>query len=346
LQKATLMATASTKALPWARIVIVDYRSGEHLQACIEALKTQTFDNFEAIIVDNDCPLGAARALTLPDDRFRVMSSPNNLGYAGGSNLGARGAETPWLIMLNPDAAPDPNWLAALKQATETYSDSVMFGTTLIQADDPARLDGYGDVLSIFGVAWRGGTDQSVSQAPDHDLDVFGPCGAGAMYRRDIFDAMGGFEERFFCYLEDVDLAWRIGRQGGRCVQVKDARASHVGGVSSQDQPAFPLYHSARNAVWMIAGTAPLALVVPMLLLNLFARIYLILRGSYGPSWRAVLRGVRDGWLGIGPHLFTRRRQARQYPRLGDAPRNAAPIWSVAALRESRIVGTKAKPTP
>lgn len=331
---------------PWARIVIVDYRSGEHLKACIDALEMQAFGRFEAVIVDNDCPDGAARKLTLPDARFRVLTSPDNLGYAGGSNLGARGAETPWLIMLNPDAAPDPNWLAALKRATEIYTDSVMFGTTLIQADDATRLDGYGDVLSIFGVTWRGGTNALISQAPEHDLEVFGPCGAGAVYRRDIFAAMGGFEESFFCYLEDVDLAWRIGRQGGRCIQVREARAIHVGGASTQDQPEFPLYHSARNAIWMIAGTAPASLVAPMLALNLFARLYLVLRGSYGTSRGAVLRGVRDGWTGIGPHLFARRRQARHYPRLGTVPYNTAPIWSIAALRENRIVGTPASNTP
>lgn len=330
----------------WARIVIVDYRSGEHLNACINAMMRQTLTSFEVIVVDNDCPDGAARALTLPDARFRVLSSSDNLGYAGGSNLGAHGAETPWLIMLNPDAAPDPNWLAALKQATETYPDAVMFSTTLIQAENPTRLDGYGDVLSIFGVAWRGGTNQLVSQVPEYDLDVFGPCGAGAMYRQDVFARMGGFEESFFCYLEDVDLAWRIGQQGGRCIQVRNACASHVGGASTQSQPEFPLYHSARNAVWMIAGSAPAALILPMLALNLIARVYLTLRGSYGASRGVVLRGLRDGWTGIWPHLFARRRKARQYPILGAIPAHAAPIWSLTSLRENRIVGTPAKDTP
>jgi GT2 family glycosyltransferase len=326
---------------PWVRIVIVDYRSGAHLEACVDALLKQTYENFEVIIVDNDCPEGAARKLDLSDARFTLLSAATNTGYAGGSNLGARHAKTPWLIMLNPDTVPLSNWLSTLQKATDKYPDTVMFGTTLLKADEPETLDGFGDVLSIFGATWRGGTNQPLSEAPNHDLEVFGPCGAGAMYRRDVFDAMGGFEESFFCYVEDVDLAWRIGLHGGRCIQVHDALAHHVGGASTLEQPEFSLYHSARNAVWMIAGTAPALMIVPMLALNVFVRIYLSVRGSYGKNRGAVLRGLRDGWRGIGPHLFYRRRQTPNNPRLGPTPPNARPTWSVNALRNTKIVGTR-----
>jgi len=291
----------------WVRIVIVDYKSGPHLQACIDALKTQTNSNFEVVIVDNNCPEGAAQNLSNLDSRFHVLSSEVNLGFAGGCNFGAQKAQTQWLIMLNPDTVPDPEWLEHLYQAAQTYPDISMFGTTLVSAQSPGLLDGYGDVLSIYGIAWRGGSGAPISVAGDEDLLVFGPCGAAAMYRTNAFNAVGGFDTDFFCYIEDVDIAWRLRLQGSDCVQVRAAICAHVGSVSTADNPSFRYYHTARNSIWMIVKCAPLWMVPLMLSLNLTSHIYLRLRGAYQGSGSVRARGIKDGLKGI-PRAWRKRK--------------------------------------
>lgn len=327
----------------WARIIIVDYRSSLYLQDCLIALQNQSFDNFEVVIVDNNDHDQDILPVALPDDRFKLVKSPLNSGYAGGSNFGAKGATTSWLIMLNPDTRPHSDWLAELNIASEIYRDAVMFGTTLTQAGSEGHLDGFGDALSILGLAWKCGVNQRIANAPNSDRYVFGPCGAAAMYSRNIFEAMGGFEADFFCYMEDVDFAWRVGRSGGQCVQVHKAYCAHVGGVSSHDQPDFSQYYTARNTVWMIAASSPRHLLVPMLVLNFIAKTYLGVRGRYGSSRSAVFRGLIDGWVGIIPHLTARRKRLSKTPSLGLKRGMEKPIFSLAALRERRIVSQPIK---
>jgi len=93
-----------------------------------------------------------------------------------------------------------------------------MFGSTQIDAQRPDRVDGFGDVVSIYGTAWRGASGSPVSGLPVDDREVFAPCAAAALYARDPFLATGGFEDSFFCYVEDVDLGFRLRLGGAQCI--------------------------------------------------------------------------------------------------------------------------------
>ena len=102
------------------------------------------------------------------------------------SNLGARGGTAPWIATLNPDAMPRPDWLAELRAATERYPWARMFGSTQIDANDPSRVDGFGDLLAAFGTAWRSGGGLPVSALPESDREPFSPCAAAALYARSV----------------------------------------------------------------------------------------------------------------------------------------------------------------
>jgi GT2 family glycosyltransferase len=236
--------------MPWVRIVLVHYHAGPVLAETVAALAGQTDGDFEAVIVDND---GSAARLALPDGRFRLVLAGKNLGFAAGSNLGARGAATPWLAMLNPDATPEPDWLANMRRATARYPRAAMFGSTQLNAANPRILDGAGDCYSIYGIAWRGGHGAPAVSVRE-DARVFAPCGAAALYRRDVFEAAGGFAESFFCYLEDVDLGFRLNLLGEEAIQVADARVRHVGGAPT----AFARGLILRNSVYVAVRCLPL----------------------------------------------------------------------------------------
>ena len=106
--------TLASPTPPTITVIIVAYNSGDFLQPCVDALATQSFTDFEAVIVDNASTDGAVDSLTLPDDRFRIDRPGENLGFAGGNNRAARASHARWIALLNPDTRVAPNWLEAL----------------------------------------------------------------------------------------------------------------------------------------------------------------------------------------------------------------------------------------
>lgn len=277
--------------LPWVRVVIVNYNAGALLQAAIDGLSRQDMQDFEAVIIDNASTDGSIDRLLLPDPRFRIQLAGANIGFAAGCNLGAAGAKTLWVAMLNPDAVPSPDWLSQLRAATERYPLVNLFGSTQLMAGAQATLDGAGDNYSIFGIAWRGGYGAS-ALAVDEDYEVFSPCAAAALYRQDAFAAAGGFAENYFCYLEDVDLGFRMRLLGHRCRQVALARVSHAGSAIAGRASPFTHYHSTRNGLYLLIRCMPGPLL--FMALPLFIAAQFLLMTRRGAS-QVRLKGLADG---------------------------------------------------
>ncbi len=319
-------------ASPWVRVIIVNFNGGVFLRSALAGLAAQTMVNFEAVIVDNASTDGSLEGLKLPDARFRIIRARSNIGFAAGANLGAQDAQTPWVAMLNPDATPEPQWLGKLREATTRYADVALFGSTQLMAEAPLILDGAGDNYSVYGLAWRGGYGTSAAYV-DKDIEVFSLCAAAALYRRDVFIDVGGFAESFFCYLEDVDLCFRLRLQGQRAMLIADARVLHVGSAIAGTS-TFAYYYTARNGIWLLTRCMPWQLLLLVAPLHLASQIWLILRGHH---WRARIAGIKEG-------LRTIHTQWPARHKLQD--RNRLPVlqlcrmlaWSPRALSQRRIV--------
>lgn len=308
---------------PWVRIVIVNHNAGAMLQDCVDALASQTMPDFEAVIVDNASTLSPISGLRLPDDRFHIRRAADNIGFAAATNLGAKGSTAPWISALNPDTKPRPAWLAELRSATERYNWATMFGSTQLAMANPDIVDGFGDVLSAFGSAWRSGNGRSVRELPDSDCEVFSPCAAAALYATPSFEREGGFDESFFCYLEDVDLGFRLRLTGERCVQVRRAEVLHAGSAISGHFSDFSVFHSYRNRVWLFAKNVPWPLLPPILGMQSVGIALSLARPSARRYRRAALRGV---WAGLkGLPLALRSRTSIQRSRMTST-------WQVARM--------------
>jgi len=293
------------------RVIVVNYNGGDHLARCVSALDAQTMSDFEAVIADNGSTDGSLSELPALDGRLRVMEFGENLGFAAANNRAAKGATTPWIATLNPDAFPEPDWLAKLMAAADRFPDVAMFGSTQIDDGDPSRFDGTGDALWFAGIPWRGGHGRRVTDLPDY-AETFSPCAAAALWRRDRFEAAGGFDERYFCYCEDIDLGFRFRLAGERCVQVADAEVRHVGAGLSGRRSAFTLYHGARNRIWTMIKNMPLPLLIVAAPIHMAvtlvypARLFLLKGGVSAGA--AHYRGVGDAIFGLGPILAERQR--------------------------------------
>ena len=310
---------------PWARVIIVNFDGGALLQRCVDALGRQTLADFEAVIVDNASRDGSIEALRLPDDRFRVEQAGANLGFAAASNRGAEASTAGWLAMLNPDAEPDTAWLEELRRATARHPGVRMFGSTQIDAAHPDRVDGFGDVYSIFGTAWRGASGSPVALLPKGDREVFAPCAAGALYAREAFDAAGGFDATFFCYLEDVDLGFRLRLRGERCVQVRKAEIAHVGSAITGRNSDFFLWHSQRNRIWVMIKNIPSPLLWLVLVLQLAVAPLVVLRRGRR-HWASALKGVVAGLRDL-PRAWRNRRNVQGQRVLTNAEVGRLLVW-------------------
>jgi N-acetylglucosaminyl-diphospho-decaprenol L-rhamnosyltransferase len=295
---------------PAVTVVIVAYESGDFLQPCVDALAAQSFGDFEAVVADNGSCDGSVARLHLPDARFRVQDMGANLGFALANNRVAEASGSEFLALLNPDAQPDPGWLQALVEAARRYLQAASFGSVQQRLDNLSVLDGVGDVWHVAGLAWRAGEGWPATRTPG-DGEIFSPCGAAALYRRDAFLRAGGFDPRFFCYCEDLDLGHRLRAGGATSRRVAGAVVRHAGSGVSGRYSDFTMFHGHRNRIWTFVKNTPdgwFWLFLPYhVAFNLLYLGSAVRRGVFGPVWRSYLAAI----VGLGPFLADRRTLAR-----------------------------------
>ena len=294
-------------------VIIVNWNGEKFLYRCLTALMEQTVKPHEIILVDNASSDGSIEiARRFPS--VRLMLQDQNTGFARGNNLAIEAApvDSEWISLINPDAFADPRWLEALLVAIESNPGFDMFASKLINADNPTMLDGAGDTYHISGRVRRMGHGTIVPTVTESVREVFSPCAAAALYRRSALREMGGFDEEYFCYLEDVDLGFRLRLAGYRCLYVPQSVAHHVGsGTTGGQHSDFALYHGHRNLVWTFVKDMPgilFWLLLPLhVLLNLVSIFWFAFRGRGGVIWRA----KRDAFLGL-PKMWRKRQHIQK----------------------------------
>lgn len=280
-------------------VIIVNYNGEKFLQQALDSLRNQTFRDFEVLVVDNASTDGSVDDLDCDGiPGFRLLRQARNLGFAGGSNAGAAESRGVWLAMLNPDAAARPDWLERVMAATERHPDVNMFTCAQYALEDPGIMDGAGDCYLGFGIPWRGGF--GLPGPVPEEGECFSPCGASALFRRSVFVAHAGFDERFFCYCEDVDLGYRMRLAGERCVFVPDAVILHAGSGITGRTSEFAIFHGTRNRLWIYAKNTPLPLLILTLPGHVLLTLAILLRGLATGRAGPTFRGLKAGIAGLG----------------------------------------------
>jgi GT2 family glycosyltransferase len=294
-------------------VVIVNWNGDRFLERCLSALLAQTVAPHEIILVDN-ASSDASIDIVQRFPSVRLLGQNENLGFARGNNLAieAAAAESQWIALLNPDAFVEPCWLETLLLAVRDYPAFDVFGSKLVNAADPAVLDGAGDAYHVSGRVWRISRGEQMSFISEQVREVFSPCAAAALYRRKALLEVGGFDEDFFCYVEDVDLGFRLRLAGYCCLYVPSSVAHHVGsGTTGGQHSDFATYHGHRNLVWTYVKNMPAVLFwtfLPLhLAMNLAALLVVTLRGQGA----VIFRAKRDAVLGL-PKMWNKRRQVQR----------------------------------
>ncbi|WP_349431863.1 glycosyltransferase family 2 protein [Methylomarinum sp. Ch1-1] len=292
-------------------VIIVNWNSGELLKKCLEKLMHQTIKPERVFVVDNASTDASIGDLDLPEN-VTLLQMEANVGFAAGNNQALPLCSTDYVALLNPDAFPEPDWLENLIVAAENFPNIAVFGSRQLCADNPQIVDGVGDVYHISGLAWRKGYSQKISDEQLKSEAIFSSCAAAALYRRSVLDDAGGFDEDYFCYMEDVDLGFRLRLAGYGAMYVPEAVVHHVGSASTGGQHSdFGVYHGHRNLVWTFVKNMPgilFWLLLPLhLLLNVVTIIVFSARGQGKVIWRAKIDAIK----GL-PKMWAKRRQIQK----------------------------------
>ena len=304
-------------------VVVLTFQSGGTLERCLAALKAQTVQGFETILADNASSDGAPQAAAGADPGLRLIDNGGNLGFAAGNNRAAEQARGRWLVLLNPDAYAQADWLEQLLGAARAQPQARCFTARQKMAQDPARLDGLGDAMAGIGFPFRGGYG-APDPGPIGPAEVFSPCGAAMMIDRALFLALGGFDESFFCYCEDADLGYRLRLIGEPVMLASGAVVLHEGSASTGGRRSdFSVYHGARNRLWLFVKDTPPVLFWLTAPFHIAATLGVWLRATMQGHADPVERGLEDALKAL-PEVWRRRRAVQATRRVSS--------WAIAGM--------------
>lgn len=317
-------------------VIIVNWNGRDFLEECLNALLAQTIKPHEILLVDNASSDGSVEIVRIFSS-VRLLTQDCNTGFARGNNLAIVSAsdESDWIALLNPDAFPDPQWLETLLVAAQSRPEFDVFGSKLVNAVDPALFDGTGDAYHISGLVWRTAHGVPMSVLGESECEIFSPCAAAALYRHSAFVAAGGFDEDFFCYVEDVDLGFRLRLAGYRCLYVPQSVAHHIGsGTTGGQHSDFSIYHGHRNLVWTFVKNMPGVLFWLLLPLHVALNVVSVIWFALCGKGAVILRAKRDALLGL-PKMWRKRQQIQKA--------RVASIWDIWRVLDKRLLPIRRK---
>jgi len=242
---------AREKGQELVSVVVLNYNGAHHLEHCLPSLVELDFppERLELLVVDNGSTDGSEELVARFAPRVTFHPTGANIGFSAGNNAGARQARGRYLAFLNNDTRVDAQWLASLCRTMDGAPDAAAVGGKLLDWEG-RRLDFGRGIITFDGHAFQEGAGLPLDRDPHHRVaETFIPCGGNMLVRRDLFLDLGGFDEDYFAYLEDVDLAWRLWAAGHRVLLDPAAVAYHRSeGTSGKMDPFDRGFLFERNA--------------------------------------------------------------------------------------------------
>lgn len=304
---------------PFLSVIVPNLNGKHHLVDLFAALGAQTFTDFEVILADDGSTDGSVEFVEAAYPDVRVLVNRRPLGFVANCNAAADAATGRVLVLLNNDTAPDPTWLEKLAVAICANPEAAIVTSKIRLFDRRDTLHTAGDMLGADGIARNRGVWEQDAGQYDRLTTVFSGCGAGSAYRRDVWQALGGFDPDFWMYLEDVDYAFRARLQGHEVVYASEAVVYHKIGGSGGDTLAS--YYVGRNTIWNIVKNMPGGLLIKHLPAIIAAQAKIAadaIANIRGEAAQARLRGQLDGLIGI-PKMWAKRQQIQTRRQVGDS---------------------------
>jgi len=235
---------------PLVSVIILNLNGQNFLKRCLHSVFSSDYTNFEVIVVDNASTDGSVDFVKSNYPIVKIVQNPRNYGYAKGNNEGAKVSQGKYIIFLNNDTEVDANWLKELVKVIDNYPTvGICGGKILALSNRNIILSAGGEIfLPIMLYGERGIFEEDVGQYSIYE-PVLSVSGAALMIRKDLFKKLGGFDERYVAYCEEVDLCWRVRLSGFEVIYTPKAKIFHkLGGTASWLNPQRRFF-SRRNMI-------------------------------------------------------------------------------------------------
>jgi len=283
-------------------VVIPNWNGAHWLEICLESLGAQTFRDFQVYVVDNGSTDNSVELLKTGYPDVTVVENSENLGFAGGINAGFAVARGELIIALNNDVETDPHWLEVIVNVMDANPDVGMAASQLMDFTNRDIVDSLGDGFFPFGLSFKAWSGKLYPEAGLPIREIQSPCAAASVYRAELLQNVGYFDEDFFAYMEDIDLGLRAQSAGYKCIFIPGAKVFHIGSATSGGTAsAFSIRKTVRNTYQVILKNVPI-LLLPIYLtltvaMHLTVLIFSLVPGA--PAWmaenrRAMLQGLAD----------------------------------------------------
>lgn len=266
-----------------ASVIIVNWNGKELLKECLSSLKNQTYKNFEVIVVDNGSTDGSGELLRSEYYGFvKLISLEKNTGFGKGNNIGIKHSKGSYILLLNNDCVVDKLWIAELIRVAKSDPMIGMCASKILSYYDKNVIDNTGHLIYMDGLNRGRGRLEIDSGQYDFKKDVFFPSACAALYRREIFDEIGGFDEDFFAYGDDAELGIRARLRGWKCIFVPTAIAYHKYSKSTSAYSPLKALLVERNRIWVALKCFP----TKALLLSPFFTLKRYILQAYGAFFK------------------------------------------------------------
>ncbi len=297
-------------------VIIPNWNGAKFLPGCLNSLRAQTYRHFEVLVVDNASTDESVALIRRDYPEVQLITLPHNRGFAGAVNAGIAEAKGTLVALLNQDAEADPRWLEEIARVAQGHPEAGAVACKIMLFDQRDHFHSAGDSYRLDGIPVNRGVWQKDEGQYDIETEVFAACGGAGAYRKCVLDEIGWFDEGFFMYCEDVDLAWRQQLAGWRTIYAPCAVAFHH--LSASGGGVIASYYTGRNTIYVIVKNVPGPLLRKHWPAMLAAQLRIsreALRAWRGAAARARLRGQLAGLL-TWPRLLGQRRTIQRSRRV------------------------------
>lgn len=303
-------------------VIIPNYNGMQYVKRCLDSLMAQTLKDWEILFIDNGSADGSRELVEKEYPLVKVIALPENLGFCGAVNIGIRAATAPYVVLLNNDTEAEPEFLQELYDGIRRKPRAFSGGAMMLQFHDRKKIDDAGNFYNALGWAFALGKGKPAADY-NKERKIFSACGGAAIYRKDLLEELGYFDEEHFAYLEDTDIGYRAQIAGYENWYFPKAKVYHVGsGTSGSRYNQFKIRYSSRNNIYMIYKNMPILQIVlnmPLLVAGFTVKLLFFSFKGYGREYAA---GIKNGFS-----ICKKNKVRFQWKHMGNYCRIQIQLW-------------------
>ena len=303
-------------------VIIPNYNGMQYVKRCLDSLMAQTLKDWEILFIDNGSADGSRELVEKEYPLVKVIALPENLGFCGAVNIGIRAATASYVVLLNNDTEAEPEFLQELYDGIRRKPRAFSGGAMMLQFHNREKIDDAGNFYNALGWAFALGKGKPAADY-NKERKIFSACGGAAIYRKDLLEELGYFDEEHFAYLEDMDIGYSAQIAGYENWYFPKAKVYHVGsGTSGSRYNQFKIRYSSRNNIYMIYKNMPILQIVlnmPLLVAGFTVKLLFFSFKGYGREYAA---GIKNGFS-----ICKKNKVRFQWKHMGNYCRIQIQLW-------------------